>query len=281
MEFGRTGHLSTRVLFGAASLSRVTQDEADKTFELLLKYGINHIDTAHSYGDAERRIGPWMKHHRKEFFLATKTEIRTKKEAFEELQESLDKLQTDHVDLWQFHCLVDPEEWKIAMGEGGVLEAAIEAKRQGLVRYVGVTGHGFTAPSMHVKSLGRYPFDSVLFPYNYPMMQQQAYKEQVDRLLSLCAEQQVAVQTIKSIARRNIGDREKVHATWYEPIESPAEIARAVQWVLSNKQVFLNSVGDIHLLPHVLEAATSTIEPVPDSEMEAMVQREEMEPLFS
>ncbi|WP_320130613.1 aldo/keto reductase [uncultured Sphaerochaeta sp.] len=281
MEFGRTGHLSTRIIFGAASLGEVTSEETENTFELLAKYGINHIDTAQSYGKSERRIGPWMKHHRKDYFLATKTDQRTKDKALVDLYESLDKLQTDHIDLWQFHCLVDQKEWDTAMGEGGVLEAALEAKKQGLVKYIGVTGHGMNAPLMHLKSLEQFPFDSVLFPYNYTMMQQPAYKEQATKLLALCEERGVAVQTIKSVAKRNVEDRDNSYATWYEPLDEERAIEQSVQWVLGNRQVFLNSVGDIHLLPHVLEAASAQINPVSDATMDAMIETYGMKPLFT
>jgi aryl-alcohol dehydrogenase-like predicted oxidoreductase len=281
MEFGQTGHFSTRIIFGAASLFSATQDEADRTFELLAHYGINHIDTAQSYGDSERRIGPWMKHHRKEYFLATKTEKRTKEEALVDLSQSLDKLQTDYVDLWQFHCLVDPVQWETAMGDGGVLEAAIEAKEKGLVKHIGVTGHGIDAPAMHLKSLERYPFDSVLFPYNYLMMKQPAYRKKVTELLETCAKRKVAVQTIKALAKRNIEDRVNPYATWYEPLDEEPAIVSSVHWVLTNRQVFLNSVGDISLLPKVFEAASSQIEAVPNETMDKMISKYKMEPLFS
>jgi aryl-alcohol dehydrogenase-like predicted oxidoreductase len=199
--FGRTGHLSTRALFGAASLSQVTQDEADRTLDLLLQYGVNHIDTAASYGNAELRIGPWMKAHRRTFFLATKTEKRTYQEAKEELLRSLERLRVDRVDLWQMHLLVKPEEWEIATGPGGALEAFLEAREQGLTRFLGVTGHGLTAPAMHLRSLARFDFDSVLFPYNYVLMQNPQYAADVEKLLKVCQEKQVAVQTIKSLTR--------------------------------------------------------------------------------
>jgi aryl-alcohol dehydrogenase-like predicted oxidoreductase len=169
--FGRTGHLSTRAIFGAFALSRATQAQADRVLEILLEYGVNHIDVAASYGDAEQRVGPWMKQYRRDFFLATKTEKRTYQEAWEELHRSLELLQTDQVDLWQFHYLVKPEEWEIAMGPGGALEAALEAREQGLIRFIGVTGHDVPIAEMHLRSLARFQFDSVLLPYNYPMMQ--------------------------------------------------------------------------------------------------------------
>src|SRR5262245_45867189 len=170
--FGRTGHMSTRTIFGAAALGGVTQEEADRTLELLLRYGINHIDTAASYGESELRIGPWMGQYRKQMFLATKTGKRTYQEARDEFHRSLERLRVDQVDLLQLHNLVDPQEWETALGPGGALEAAIEARDQGLVRYIGVTGHGITIAAMHKRSLERFAFDSVLLPYSFVLMQQ-------------------------------------------------------------------------------------------------------------
>ncbi len=280
MTFGRTGHTSSRVLFGAAAFWTVSQKEADQTLGLLLDNGINHIDTARSYGDAELRIGPWMKEYRSKFFLASKTNKRTKKEALEELKESLTRLQTDHLDLWQLHGLHERDEWEIAMGEGGVLEAALEAKEQGLVRFIGVTGHGVGAPRAHLNSLEVYDFNSVLFPYNYLMMQNPIYKADVEQLLAVCKERNVAVQTIKSLARGELGDKEKIYATWYDPLVNASVIEKAVHWVLSNEQVYLNSTGDIGILPDVLKAAQKKIVKPSDEEMEAMIKAEGMKPLF-
>lgn len=279
--FGKTGHTSSRVLFGAAAFWDVSQKEADKTLGLLLDNGINHIDTARSYGDAELRIGPWMKEHRSSFFLASKTNKRTKEEALVELKETLTRLQTDYIDLWQLHYLVEPDEWKTTMSEGGALEAAIEAKKQGLVRFIGVTGHGVEAPSAHLKSLEVYDFDSVLLPYNYTMMQNSFYREQTQKLFQVCKEREIAVQTIKSLARGELGDKEKIYATWYDPLTDEASIQRAVHWVLSNEQVFLNSTGDIRILPHILKAAHGPISKPSDDEMEALVKKEAITPLFS
>ncbi|MFZ0544971.1 MAG: aldo/keto reductase [Candidatus Promineifilaceae bacterium] len=254
--FGRTGHQSTRTIFGAAALSQVSQSEADHTLDLLLEYGINHIDVAASYGEAELRIGPWMEAgHRDDFFLATKTEKRTYQGAFDELQRSLERLRVDSVDLWQMHILVDPAEWEIAMGPGGALEAFIEARRQGLVRFLGVTGHGVTVAEMHRRSLEYFDFDSILLPYNYAMMQNPWYAADFESLTTLCQERQVAVQTIKSITRAPWGDKPHTRATWYEPLENLSEIEAAVHWVLAQPEFFLNTVGDIHLLPKVLAAA--------------------------
>ncbi|MGE4467060.1 aldo/keto reductase [Sphaerochaeta sp.] len=279
--FGKTGHTSSRVLFGAAAFWDVSQREADKTLGLLLDNGINHIDTARSYGDAELRIGPWMKEHRSSFFLASKTNKRTKEEALVELQETLTRLQTDYLDLWQLHYLVEPDEWKTTMSEGGALEAAIEAKEQGLVRFIGVTGHGVEAPSAHLRSLEVYDFDSVLLPYNYTMMQNPLYREQTQKLFEVCKERDIAVQTIKSLARGELGDKEKMYATWYDPLTDEDSIQRAVHWVLSNEQVFLNSTGDIRILPHILKAAQEAIRKPSDEEMETLVKKEMITPLFS
>jgi aryl-alcohol dehydrogenase-like predicted oxidoreductase len=279
--FGRTGHASTCILFGAAALGRVTQEEADRTLEILRAYGVNHIDTAASYGDAELRIGPWMERHRNDFFLATKTEKRTYQGAWDELHRSLERLRVDSVDLWQMHVLVDPEEWEVAMGPGGALEAFIEAREQGLVRFLGVTGHGLSVAAMHMRSLERFDFDSVLLPYNYPMMQNPQYAADFDALVGMCQERNVAVQTIKSICRRPWGDNPQTRSTWYEPLEEQADIDRAVHWVLGRPTVFLNSVGDIHVLPCVLDAASRFEARPSDEEMEAMVAEREMAPLFT
>ena len=280
LAFGRTGHRSTRALFGAAALSSVTQAEADRTLDLLLEHGINHIDTANSYGDSEKRIGPWLERRRKDFFLATKTGERTYQGAKAHLRRSLDLLRTDHIDLWQMHILVDPQEWEVAMGEGGALEAFVEAKAQGLVRFLGVTGHGTITPSIHKRSLERYDFDSVLLPYSFVMMQNPQYAADFEALMALCRERNVAVQTIKSIARGERGDKPKTHGTWYEPLDDQAGIDKAVHWVLSRPGIFLNTAGDIHLLPKVLDAASRFQAAPSEVEMEEQTAELEMTPLF-
>ncbi len=280
MYFGRTGHESTRTLFGAAALGGVTQAEADRTLDVLLEYGVNHIDTAASYGEAELRIGPWMPAHRQDFFLATKTGKRTYPEARDELHRSLERLRVDSVDLIQLHALVDPAEWEVALGPGGALEACIEAREQGLVRFLGVTGHGLTVAQMHMRSLERFDFDSVLLPYNYPLIQNPQYAADFDTLVTMCQERNVAVQTIKSVCRRPWGDRPRARATWYEPLEDQEAIDKAVHWVLGRPEVFLNTVGDIYVLPKVLDAASRFAQRPADAEMEALVVAQEMTPLF-
>ncbi|MGM0432098.1 MAG: aldo/keto reductase [Spirochaetota bacterium] len=280
-EFGRTGHRSTRTIFGAAAFSDVSQYEADKTMELLNKYGVNHIDVARSYGDAELRLAPWMKQHRKSFFLATKTGERTKAGAKRELYESLERLQTDVIDLWQMHCLVDEEEWNIAMGPNGALEAFTEAKEEGLVRFVGVTGHGFDAPRMHRRSLQVYPFDTVLFPFNYMQMKDWEYADHTRRLLNYCKRQQVAVQTIKAIAKKEEKSSESAFQTWYEPLSDAAAIRASVHWVLQEPAVFLNTAGDIHVLPRILEAAAAFEHGPSEREMERLEKEFALEQLFT
>ena len=255
IPFGRTGHMSTRTLFGAAALGQVTQAEADEALEVLLAFGVNHIDTAASYGEAELRLGPWMAQHRQDFFLATKTGERTYEKAREEIYRSLERMRVDSVDLIQLHNLVAPEEWEIAMGENGALQAAIEARVEGIVRFIGVTGHGTTVAAMHKKSLDHFDFDSVLLPYNYWMMQNPQYAADFEALVALCQERQVAVQTIKSLTRGPWGDKAQNRATWYEPFEAQEDIDRVVHWALNRPHIFLNTAGDIDLLPKVLEAA--------------------------
>ncbi|NJM40579.1 MAG: aldo/keto reductase [Anaerolineae bacterium] len=286
--FGRIGHISSRVIFGAAALSKVTQAEADATLDLLLEYGINHIDTAASYGEAEDRMGPWMQRGlRKAFFLATKTGDRTYIKARDSIHKSLERMKVDSFDLIQLHCLIDQNEWDVAMGPGGALEACIEAKQQGLVKYIGVTGHELRVPRMHLQSLQRYDFDSVLLPWNYVLAKIPPYASDFETLLGLCKERNLAVQTIKSITRapwpKDVGDK-KFAATWYVPFTDQADVDTAVSWLLSRPGVFLNSVGDIHILPKVLHAAarfsSGELATPSKAQMEALLVERNMSSLF-
>jgi aryl-alcohol dehydrogenase-like predicted oxidoreductase len=278
--FGRTGHQSTRTIFGAAALSRVSQPEADRALEVLLEYGVNHIDTAASYGDSELRIGPWMAEHRQRFFLATKTGERTYPAARDQIQRSLERLRVDQVDLIQLHNLAQPDEWEVALGPGGALEAAVEAREQGLVRFIGVTGHGLGIAATHARSLSRFPFDSVLLPYSYMLMQNAAYAADVEALLTVCQERGVAVQTIKAITRAPWIKRPATAPTWYEPLRDQADIDLAVHWVLGQPGVFLNTAGDLSLLPRILDAAGRYQAPPPTTALAALVAEREMAPLF-
>jgi aryl-alcohol dehydrogenase-like predicted oxidoreductase len=279
--FGRTGQQSTRTIFGAAALGGATDEDAAPVLDLLLKHGVNHIDTAPAYGRSERRIGAWMDGHRRDFFLATKTGERTYDKARDQFRHSLERLRVDNVDLLQLHNLVEPAEWEMAMGPGGALEAAIEAREQGLLRFIGVTGHGLSAARMHKRSLECFAFDSVLLPCNFVMMQDAKYAADFVELEAMCAERGVAMQTIKSIALGPWEDKPRTHSTWYEPLKEQADIDRAVHWVLGRPRVFLNTAGDRDLLPRVLDAA-SRFEIAPaDAEMREMVAARGMAPLFA
>jgi aryl-alcohol dehydrogenase-like predicted oxidoreductase len=279
--FGRTGHESSRVIFGAAALAQVDQAEADRALELLLAHGVNHIDTAASYGDAELRVAPWLQRHPDAFFVATKTGQRDYAPAREEIRRSLDRLGVDRFDLIQLHNLVDVIEWEFALREGGALQAAVEARDEGLVRFIGVTGHGLSVAAMHRRSLERFPFDSVLLPLNYRQVQDDRYAAEFEALAQICAERGVAVQTIKSIALAPWDGRPQTTGTWYEPLTDPCDIELAVHWVLGREGVFLNTVGDLGLLPHVLDAAEKSADRPDDETMRALVDRRRLAPLFT
>jgi aryl-alcohol dehydrogenase-like predicted oxidoreductase len=278
--FGRTGHESTRVVFGGAALSKVTQEEADQTLEVLLRYGINHIDVAAGYGDAELRIAPWLKKYPEHFFLATKTGERTYDGAKRQIHLSLERMGVEHVDLIQLHSLADPIDWDTALSPKGALEACIEARDQGLVRFIGVTGHGSQIAATHLRSLERFDFDSVLLPYSYITMQDSYYAAAFERVAAVCAERNVAVLTIKSIARRPWWGRERTRSTWYQPFEDQSDIDAAVHWVLERPGIFLASVGDIHLIPKVLDAASRFVSGPAEETMREQRRRLEMLPLF-
>jgi aryl-alcohol dehydrogenase-like predicted oxidoreductase len=280
--FGRTGHRSTRTIFGAAALFEGDASDADRALDVLLSYGINHIDTAADYGKSEELVGRWMGRHRDRFFLATKASARDHDGAKESIARSLDRLRVDRVDLLQLHCLVDPGEWEQAMGPGGALEAAIEARDEGLTRFIGVTGHGLEAPAMHLKSLGRFDFDSVLLPLNYPLMRLSEYAEGFERLARECEKRSIPVQTIKAVARRAWPSEVRTSTTWYEPLTEQEDVDCAVRWVLDRSDVFLNTAGDCVLLPRILDAASRHRpgEGPSDEEMEALAVRREMSPIF-
>jgi aryl-alcohol dehydrogenase-like predicted oxidoreductase len=279
-SFGRTGHMSTATIFGGAALIRATQKDAERALEILLKYGVNHIDTAPRYGDSEILIGPWMARHRKDFFLATKTGKRTYEEAREDIHRSLDRLKVDRVDLIQLHGLQHPDEWDTAMGPGGALEGAVEAREKGLVRFIGVTGHGWMIAAMHKRALKRFDFDSVLMPYNYFMHLNERYREEFDEVVRICRERNAAVQTIKSLARGPWGITPQNRNTWYQPLEEQEDIDRAVHWVLGRSDVFLNTVGDVELLPKVLDAASRFSKRPPAEEMDEMMKKNKISSLF-
>jgi aryl-alcohol dehydrogenase-like predicted oxidoreductase len=280
-SFGRTGHTSSRVIFGAAAFWKCTPAIGERTLAMLLEHGINHIDVAASYGEAEDHVGPWMESHRERFFLATKTGERGYEGAKAELKRSLERLRVDSIDLWQLHNLVDEAEWETAMGPGGALEAAIEARDKGLVKFIGITGHGVTVAEMHRRSLERFPFDSVLLPLNHTMMQNPTYAADFEVLTQTCRQQSVAMQTIKSLAVGAWGEgNQRTTRTWYEALTEQPDIDLAVHWVLGHEGMFLNTASDIGLLAKILDATERYKAPPAEAEMGALATRAEMSPLF-
>lgn len=275
-DFGRTGQRSSRLIFGGAALSDVSEAEADRVLQQLLEYGVNHIDTSVTYGDSEKHIGRWLRRHRDDFFIATKIDARTYPEAREELDRSLESLGIEEVDLLQMHELVEDEDTEQFLEKNGSLEVLKEAKEKGLARFVGVTSHGFNAPRLLHRCVESYSFDSVLLPFNYLLSIHADYRADFEALRIACREKGIALQSMKSIARGPWGQAEKNHSTWYRPLEEPEDIARAVHWVMSVPELFLASPGDIDLLPLVLQAASDYDTTPERSEMEEMRRRLEM-----
>lgn len=285
IPFGGTGHHSSRVLFGAAALGAMSQQRADTVLPLLQDAGVNHIDVAASYGDAELRLAPWLAQHRSGFFLATKTGARDYAGAKASIERSLERLAVAQIDMIQFHNLTDEAGWNTVMGNHGALKAAVEARDRGQVRFIGVTGHGTRVAEMHLRSLAEFEFDAVLLPYNHTLMEDETYAAQFESLYDLCQQRGVAMQTIKSIARRRWRDDDtSPRYSWYEPIRDQDVLTRAVHWVLRRPGLFVNSSSDATLLPLVLKAAAS-FDPNGDSDGLANQVRDDClsqlaEPLF-
>jgi aryl-alcohol dehydrogenase-like predicted oxidoreductase len=280
--FGRTGHRSSRVIFGAAALATMSQDRADSLLGVLDRHGVNHLDTAADYGDSELRLAPWLATRRRDFFLATKTHERTGPAARAGLERSLQRLGVDHVDLIQLHNLVESDEWETAHGPGGAIEALVQARDEGLTRFIGVTGHGLRIAGMHARSLERFDFDSVLLPLNWVLWSNPAYRADVEAVLETAERRGVAVQTIKSMARRRWPDGVAPRHSWYEPLADPDAAARSIRWVLSQPGVFLNTSSDGALLAPTLEVAETAFDSPPPTpaELDADVVAQGVEPLF-
>ena len=280
-RFGRTGHMSSAVVFGAAALARADAATADRVLQMLLDHGVNHIDTAARYGDSELHVGRWMERHRDRFFLATKTGERDYAGARDGIARSLERLRTERLDMIQLHALVHPDEWERALGPGGALEACIEARAAGKVRFIGVTGHGWTVAAMHRRSLMRFDFDSILMPWNWVAARHPTYAADFERTAALAASRDVAVQTIKGIARGPwAAGVARDRTTWYQPLEAMDDIRPSVHWVLARPEVFLCSAGDIGLLPLVLQAAGEEIRSPADADMAALAERTGLASIF-
>ena len=279
--FGRTRHASSQIIFGAYALRSATRAEAERTLEILLEHGVNHIDTGRTYGNAEGLMGSWMKKHRDDFFIATKSRRRTYEGAWKDIRRSLERLRVDHIDLWQLHGLTNQTGWEKAMGSGGALEALIEARQKGLVRYLGVTGHGNRAAAMHLQSLERFDFDSVLLPYNYCQMQIASFAADFDKLIDLCRERNVAVQTMKSIAWRPIGDRPTKYRTYfYQPLESEEAIDKSLHWAMGLQGSFVVTAGDMQVVPRMLQSAQRFEQRPSDAEMQLLVNEHGIQQVF-
>lgn len=280
LPFGHTGHNSTRTIFGAAAFWDTPQKDVDATMDIILQNGINHVDTAASYGKSERLLGDWIRRNGKQFFLATKTEERTKQAAYDQIRRSLDRLHVPQLDMIQLHALHEEPDWTTALAPGGVIEAVTQARDEGLVRFIGVTGHGVPVPEFHLRSLAQFDFDAVLLPYNHVMMQNPRYAENFNKLLAVCNEKNIAVQTIKGITRSPWNDVQQDRTTWYRPLEEQADIDLAAHWILGNPQVFLNTAGDINILPLILDAAHRFESRPSDEEMQNLTDSLKMAPLF-
>ena len=254
-RLGRTDHRSSVVAFGAAALSRVDQATADRAIEAAISAGVNHIDVAPRYGEAELRLAPWMPRIRSSVFLGCKTGERTKDAAKADLHRSLERLGVDRFDLYQLHAVRRIDELDECTRAGGALEALVEAREEGLVRYLGITGHTHDAPATHAEALRRFDFDTVMFPLNFVLYSIPEYRRDYEALVDLCRQRDVGIHIIKSIAKDPWGERQHTHSTWYEPFDDQAAIDQAVGFVLSQPITTLCSAGDVNVLPKVLSAA--------------------------
>ncbi|MEJ5224306.1 MAG: aldo/keto reductase [Anaerolineales bacterium] len=279
-KFGRTNHMSSVAIFGAAAFWEISQADADRVMEMVIEAGVNHIDVAPSYGQAEERIGPWMPRVRDQFFLGCKTMERTREGAWRELRQSLARLQTETFDLYQFHAVNTFAELDSLFAKGGAMEAFLEARERGLIRYIGITGHGVDAPAIYREALRRFDFDSVLFPLNFVQMSIPAFRAEAEALIAECRARDAGTMVIKTISKAPWGDRAHTATTWYEPFEAQDDIQRAVNFALSYDVTGLCTAGDTRILPRVLTACQN-FTPLGVEERERLIETgRQFEPLF-
>ena len=279
-RFGRTEHMSTVAIFGAAAFWKISQEQADRVMELVISSGINHIDVAPSYGQAEERLGSWMQRERERFFVGCKTKERTREGAWSELHQSLKRLHCEGFDLYQLHAVTSFDELEAVTAPRGALEALVEAKRAGLIRHIGITGHGVVAPAIYLKALQRFDFDSVTFPLNFVQAGNAKYYQGAKELIRECRSRDVGVMVIKSIAQGPWGEKEKTHATWYEPFSQMDEIQKGINFVLSHDVNGICTAGDIGLLPLVIKACEKAV-PLSLEEREKLIESgRAYQPLF-
>jgi aryl-alcohol dehydrogenase-like predicted oxidoreductase len=277
-RLGRTEHESTVVIFGGAALASVSQKEADQAMALALRYGVNHIDVAPSYGEAELRLGPWMERHRQDFFLACKTEKRTKEEAAEALRRSLERLRVDHFDLYQLHGVTELDELEVALGPSGAMEAILEGRKEGLLRFIGITGH---CPATQVEALKRFDFDTVMFPLNFVLRAHRNERNDWEELLKLAKEKDVGVMAIKAITKGPWPTETHAYQTWYEPFDDQEAIDRALWFTLSQDVTAAVSAADVRLIPKVVDAA-ERFRPLSQEEQAQLVATgSQLRPLFT
>jgi predicted aldo/keto reductase-like oxidoreductase len=255
-KMGKLGYESSFVMYGATKLGQISKSDADTSIQYALDHHVNHMDTAASYGESELRIGPWMPRIRDQVFLATKTGERTKQAAKAEILRSLEKLQVKYIDLIQLHAVGDLSELDKCTGKGGALEAVIEAKEEGLVKAIGITGHGHQAPRTHLEALKRFPFQTILLPLNYHLYSLPDYRESFDKLLEEASKQEVAVRVIKAIAKGPWGEKQMhTYETWYEPFDQQQIIDACVHFIYSFPSICgFASAGDTRLFPKIISA---------------------------
>lgn len=279
-RFGRTGHMSTVAIFGAAALSGSSQEEADRAMEQIIEAGVNHIDVARSYGEAELRIGPWMPRERGRFFLGSKTTERTREGAWKELQETLQRLQTERLDLYQCHAVTTMEELDKVTMKGGALETLVQARDEGLTKYLGITGHGVDAPKIYLEALRRFDFDSVLFPLNFVQMRNPEYRKFAEELIAVCKAKDVGTMIIKHVTKGPWGNKSHTATTWYEPFDKMDEIQKGVNFALSYEVTGICTPGETRILPLVLKACENFTRLNTDELEEMIKSGEQYEPLF-